>query len=154
MVAVEQNIKSISQHFRAYSMPVKGSQEVGSLPELSKQLVVRIKDLKVSMKDKEVQAEIMIDLLEKSTWGKIDDAESLILVKSIITDARIYLDQEKQFLSEIKPIVNHGITRGEYSRYAGVIDDLEEAIYDINSSFFTLPNNEEFNDSINQLKLL
>ena len=88
------------------------------------------------------------------TWVKADDEESISIVKGVIGDAKSYVDVEVELISFLKPLMEKGVVRKEYELYASLIDDLKETIQDVESAFFALPKDEQFNASLKELEAL
>ena len=154
MIAVEPNIMSLSQNFRSYSVPVKKDYVLNVSHELIKVLKIKVNELKETLRNKEERAEKMISLLEQMTWVSKPDAESLAIVKEVVNDAKNYIQHEIEFTSFVKPLISKGLIKKEYDLYISLIDDLRETVQDVESVFFILSKDQEFNNSLIELESL
>ena len=146
MVSAEPNIKVLSKSFLGYSLPNKSTKkkEVIISHDLIRQLTVGVKQLTEALTLKEERIEKMISILEKITWITNPDAEAMELIEGIVKDTLAYLSQEESFIAEVKPLVAQGYVKKEFKSFLGAYDDLKEALLDIKSVFYTLPEDKEF----------
>ena len=154
MVSAEPNIKVLSKSFLAYSLPNKSAKEkeVITPHDLIRQLTVRVKQLGEALTSKEERIEKMISILEKITWIANPDAEAMQLIEGIVKDTITYLSQEESFIAEVKPLVAQGYVKKEFKSFLGAYDDLKEALLDIKSVFYTLPEDNEFYAAFKKLE--
>ncbi|MCF0056823.1 hypothetical protein [Dyadobacter sp. CY356] len=154
MVVSEPNIKNLSKSFLTYSIPTRSEKKKEeSIPqELLKLLKVKVGELKDTIEMKEERIEKMISVLEKITWVTNPDAEEMQLIEGIVEDTKTYLNQEMKFVSTVKPLVLKGFAKKEFRSFLGSVDDLREALQDVQSVFYTLPNNKDFYESLKDLE--
>ena len=154
MVASEPNIKSLSKNFRSYSVPAKKETVLEIPQEVIKLLKIKVTELKETFRTKEERAEKMISLLEQITWIHNPEPESLAIVQNVVIDAKMYIEHEIKFISAIKPLIVNGVVKKEYKTYIDLIDDMKEAVQDVESAFFSLPKDEAFYASLKELESL
>jgi hypothetical protein len=154
MVVTQPNIKTLSKSFSAFSLPKKGEKqaEVAVPHDLIRQLAERAKQLGEALATKEERIEKMISILEKITWIANPDAEAMQLIGGIVNDTITYLNQEESFIAEVKPLVAQGYVKKEFKSFLGAYDDLKEALLDIKSVFYTLPEDKAFYEAFKKLE--
>ncbi|MCE7044552.1 hypothetical protein [Dyadobacter sp. CY312] len=153
MVATEPNIKTLSKSFLTYSFPKNEKRKEAVVPnDLIQQLTIRVNQLSEALKSKQERMEKMISILEQITWVSNPDAEAMNLIEGIVKDTIAYLDIEESFISEVKPLAAKGYVKKEFNSFIGAYDDLKEALLDIKSVFYTLPEDKEFYAAFKKLE--
>jgi hypothetical protein len=96
----------------------------------------------------------LIENIEQITWYKNLDNDSLILINDLISSIRdLRTSLLRQYVS-INFIRTKGIAKEEIKKFKTAIDDLKEIASDLESTFFFLPNMENFNETTKELSLI
>ncbi len=114
----------------------------------------KILELKKMLSIKTEKINGLIDNIERITWFDNLDSTSLLLINDLISairDLRTSLFRQYVSLSFIR---SKGIAKIEIKSFKCAIDDLSEIASDLESTFFFLPNIEEFKETTKQLSLI
>jgi hypothetical protein len=114
----------------------------------------RIIDFKQSLKIKTDKIEEIIENTEKITWFNNLDDDSLLIVNDLVSSIRnLHSSLNRQYISFLF-IRERGIAKAEMNNFVSAIDDLKEIAADLDSRFFLLPNNDEFDKITKELSLI
>ena len=114
----------------------------------------RIIDFKQSLKIKTDKIEEIIENTEKITWFNNLDDDSLLIVNDLVSSIRnLHSSLNRQYISFLL-IRERGIAKAEMNNFISAIDDLKEIANDLDSRFFFLPNNDEFDKITKELSLI
>lgn len=117
-------------------------------------LLDRILDLKQYLTTKTDNIENVIERIEKITWFNDLDQDSLILVNDLVSSIRnLHFSLQRQYIS-FNFLHEKGIAKEELQSFKSAIDDLKEIANDLDSRFFYLPNNVEFEETTKELSLI
>ncbi len=117
-------------------------------------LLDKILDFKKSLTEKTDKIELVIEEIEKITWFNNLDQDTLILINDLISSIRsLYSSLSRQYVSfnffRVK-----GIEKVEIKNFKSAIDDLKDIANDLDSRFFYLPKNDEFEETTKELSLI
>ena len=111
----------------------------------------RIIDFKKSLKIKTDKIEEIIESSEKITWFNHLDDDSLLIVNDLVSSIRnLHSSLHIQYIS-LQYIQEKGIAKVEMKNFISAIDDLKEIANDLDSRFFFLTNNDEFDKITKEL---
>jgi hypothetical protein len=111
----------------------------------------RIIDFKKSLKIKTDKIEEIIESSEKISWFNHLDDDSLLIVNDLVSSIRnLHSSLHRQYIS-LQYIREKGIAKVEMKNFISAIDDLKEIANDLDSRFFFLPNNDEFDKITKEL---
>jgi hypothetical protein len=114
----------------------------------------RIIDFKQSLKIKTDKMEEIIENTEKITWFTNLDDDSLLIVNDLVSSIRnLHSSLNRQYISFLF-IRERGIAKAEMNNFISAIDDLKEIANDLDSRFFFLLNNDEFDKITKELSLI
>lgn len=114
----------------------------------------KILELKKILSIKTEKMNGLVENIERITWFDNLDSNSLLLINDLISairDLRTSLFRQYVSLSLIR---SKGIAKVEIKNFKDAIDDLSEIASDLESTFFFLPNMEEFKETTKQLSLI
>ena len=111
-------------------------------------------DFKQSLKIKTDKIEEIIENTEKITWFNNLEDDSLLIVNDLVSSIRnLHSSLNRQYISFLF-IRERGIAKAEMKDFISAIDDLKEIANDLDSRFFFLPNNDEFDKITKELSLI
>lgn len=114
----------------------------------------RILDFKNTLVAKTDKIEDVIEEIEKITWFNDLEKDSLILINDLVSSIRsLYSSLHRQYVS-FKLLRAKGIAKEEIKGFKSAIDDLKDIANDLDSRFFFLPNNDEFEATTKELSLI
>ena len=129
-------------------------QHTKSSEEITNTFLDAILDLKRMLKDKTQKLDHINDLLEGVSWYKDLGPDDLILLNDLIAAAKdLRSTLIKQYIN-LNTLKNKGIAKHEISLFKQSIDDLRETYTDIESIFFYLPQNKEFQKAVKEIETL
>lgn len=117
-------------------------------------LLDTILEFKKAIAIKTAKIEALVEKIEKITWFNQLDKESLMLINDLISSIRdLHSSLLRQYIS-LNFIRSKGVAKNEIKNFKDAIDDLKDVANDLNSRFFFLSNNDEFQETTKQLSLL
>ena len=117
-------------------------------------LLDKILDFKLHLTTKTNKIEAVIEKIEKITWFNNLDQDSLILINDLVSSIRdLHSSLQRQYLS-FNFLRTKGIAKEEIRSFKSAIDDLKNIANDLDSRFFFLPNNDEFEETTKELSLI
>lgn len=117
-------------------------------------LLDTILEFKKAFATKTAKIEEVVERIEKITWFNKLDKESLMLVNDLISLIRdLHSSLLRQYVS-LNFIRSQGIAKVEIKNFKNAIDDLKDVANDLDSRFFFLPKNDEFQQITKELSLI
>ena len=117
-------------------------------------LLDSILDFKKEYVLKTTKIEEVVEKIEKLTWINQLDKDSLMLINDLISSIRdLHSSLLRQYIS-LNFIRSKGVAKIEIKNFKDAIDDLKDVANDLDSRFFFLPNNDEFQEITKELSLL
>jgi hypothetical protein len=117
-------------------------------------LLDSILDFKQSLTRKTDKIENLIERIEKITWFDNLDQDALLLINDLVSSIRnLYSSLQRQYVY-LNFIRSKGIAKEEVKDFKAAIDDLKEIANDLDSRFFFLPANDEFEETTKELSLI
>jgi hypothetical protein len=111
-------------------------------------------DFKQSLTRKTDKIENLIERIEKITWFDNLDQDALLLINDLVSSVRnLYSSLQRQYVY-LNFIRSKGIAKKEVKDFKAAIDDLKEIANDLDSRFFFLPANDEFEETTKELSLI
>jgi hypothetical protein len=145
ILQIFQNVRTLS--FEEKKEPVLDEKKVNKLLD-------KILDFKKNLKVKIDKIEVVIEETEKITWFNNLDQDSLILINDLISSIRsLYSSLRRQYVS-FNFLRVKGIAKEEIKSFKSAIDDLKDIANDLDSRFFFLPKNDEFEATTKELSLI
>jgi hypothetical protein len=117
-------------------------------------LLDQILDFKSGLVSKTDRIEEAIEKIEKITWFNDIDQESLILINDLISSIRSLHSSLLRQYASFRFIHSKGVAKDEIKNFKSAIDDLKDIANDLDSRFFFLPNNSEFEEVTKELSLI
>lgn len=151
-IANKNEINSTVESVRNFSFEEKKNN---TLDEKSiNSFLDKINDFKIIINKKNNRLENLIQIIEHLTWLEISNDESLLLINDLISSLRdLKTSLNRQYIS-MATLRSKGICKTEIKIFKMYIDDLEEIANDLESIYFFLPNNTDFQDVTNKLSLI
>jgi len=104
--------------------------------------------------NKTAKIESLVERIEQITWFDNLDKDSLMLINDLISSIRdLHSSLLRQYVS-LNLIRSKGIAKDEISNFKDAIDDLKDIANDLDSRFFFLPNNTDFQETTKELSLV
>ena len=148
METLEQCIHNVSKEFSSTSLIEK--RQIKSEEEVINTFLDAIIDLKALLSTKTKLLNGLISRLEELTWYDFDeerDQEELLQINELIAVARdIRSTLIKQYVS-YGFFKKKGIAKEEIKTFKIALNDFKEAVSDVESVFFFLPNLPEFKET-------
>lgn len=117
-------------------------------------LLDKILDFKKKLALKTDKIEDVIERIEKITWFNDLNKDSLILINDLISSIRnLHSSLQRQYIS-FNFLSSRGIAKEEIKNFKSAIDDLKDIANDLDSRFFFLPSNDEFEETTKELSLI
>ena len=117
-------------------------------------LLDKILEFKEAFTIKTAKIEELVEKIEKITWFNQLDKDSLMLINDLISSIRdLHSSLLRQYIS-LNFIRSKGIANVEIKNFKDAIGDLKDVANDLDSRFFFLSNNEEFQETTIELSLL
>ena len=117
-------------------------------------LLDKILDFKQYLTTKTDKLEEVIEKIEKITWFNNLDQDTLILINDLISSIRnLHSSLQRQYIS-FNFLRTKGIAKEEIKSFKSAIDDLKDIANDLDSRFFYLPSNDEFEEITKELSLI
>lgn len=117
-------------------------------------LLDTILEFKKVFNDKSIKINALVEKIEKITWFSNLDNESLMSINDLISAIRdLHSSLFRQYIS-LNFIRTKGIAKEEIKNFKSSIDDLKEVAADLESRFFFLPNNFDFQETTKELSLV
>lgn len=140
-----QNVRNLS--FEEKKEPILDEKKINNLLD-------KILDFKQNLTTKTAKIEDVIERIEKITWFNNLDQDSLILINDLVSSIRsLQSSLQRQYLS-FNFFRTKGIAKDEIKNFKATIDDLKDIANDLDSRFFFLPNNVEFEEITKELSLI
>jgi len=117
-------------------------------------LLDKINAFKSFLKDKTNSISTLNSKLERLTWYSDLDEECLEIISGIIAMVKDLHSILIRYYNDFNELRSNDIALEELNCFKSVIDDLEEINCDIESVFFELPFNDEFQEVNRKLSLL
>lgn len=117
-------------------------------------LLDKILDFKKSLTTKTDKIEDVIEKTEKITWFNNLDQDSLILINDLVSSIRSLHSSLRRQYNSFNFLRTKGIAKEEIKNFKSAIDDLKDIANDLDSRFFFLPNNDEFEETTKELSLI
>lgn len=113
-----------------------------------------ILEFKKIFANKTSKIEKVIERIEKITWFNNLDNDSLMLINDLVSLIRdLHSSLLRQYVS-LNFIRSKGIAKEEIKNFKDAIDDLKDIANDLDSRFFFLPNNDDFQETTKELSLI
>lgn len=154
MIATKPNIHRLTQGLRkAVSTPatVKGAKDQ---KDLVSSISLAINKLQDSLTRKTSSAKTVSTYLAELTWVDITDEKTKETIVGLLDSSQVWYNLEREYIETVQQIINNGIATKEFEAYKEAIEDLGEAITDLQSAVITLPSSKEFNDAMEELSNL
>lgn len=91
-------------------------------------------------------------LFSQITWLNIESNEDEILLKKVIEKAKKYHNNSlKDYAYLNSMLTKKNICKKEISDYKVSLDDFEDTVIEVEQIFFSLRNDQEFNDLLNSI---
>lgn len=117
-------------------------------------LLDTILEFKKKFASKTSKIENIIKRIEKITWFNDLDNNSLMLINDLVSLIRdLHSSLLRQYVS-LNFIRSKGIAKEEIKSFKDAIDDLKDVANDLDSRFFFLPNNDDFQETTKELSLI
>lgn len=117
-------------------------------------LLDTILEFKKVFNDKSIKINALVEKIEKITWFSNLDNDSLMSINDLISAIRdLHSSLFRQYIS-LNFIRTKGIAKEEIKNFKSSIDDLKEVAADLESRFFFLPNNFDFQETTKELSLV
>lgn len=117
-------------------------------------LLDTILEFKKVFNDKSIKINALVEKIEKITWFSNLDTDSLMSINDLISAIRdLHSSLFRQYIS-LNFIRTKGIAKEEIKNFKSSIDDLKEVAADLESRFFFLPNNFDFQETTKELSLV
>jgi hypothetical protein len=117
-------------------------------------LLDKILEFKKTFTIKTAKVEELVEKIEKITWFNHLEKDSLMLINDLISSIRdLHFSLLRQYIA-LNFIRSKGIAKVEIKNFKDSIDDLKDVANDLDSRFFFLSNNEEFQETTKELSLL
>lgn len=117
-------------------------------------LLDTILEFKKKFANKTSKIESIIERIEKITWFNKLDNDSLMLINDLVSLIRdLHSSLLRQYVS-LNFIRSKGIAKEEIKSFKDAIDDLKDVANDLDSRFFFLPNNDDFQETTKELSLI
>ncbi len=117
-------------------------------------LLDTILDFKKAFTTKTTKIEDLVEKIEKITWFNELDKDCLMLINDLISSIRdLHSSLLRQYVS-LNFIRSKGVATIEIKNFKNAIDDLKDVANDLDSRFFFLSNNDEFQETTKELSLL
>jgi hypothetical protein len=140
-----QNVRNLS--FEEKKEPILDEKKINKLLDT-------ILDFKRNLTTKTDKIEDVIERIEKITWFNNLDQECLILINDLVSSIRnLQSSLQRQYIS-FNFLRVKGIAIDEIKSFKSAIDDLKDIANDLDSRFFFLPTNLEFEDITKELSLI
>lgn len=140
-----QNVRNLS--FEEKKEPILDEKKINRLLDT-------ILDFKRNLTKKTDKIEDVIERIEKITWFNNLDQECLILINDLVSSIRnLQSSLQRQYIS-FNFLRAKGIAIDEIKSFKSAIDDLKDIANDLDSRFFFLPINVEFEDITKELSLI
>ena len=113
-----------------------------------------ILEFKKAFTCKSANIESLIEKIEEITWFNQLDKDSLMLINDLISSIRdLHSSLLRQYVS-LNLIRSKGIARDEFINFKSAVDDLRDVANDLDSRFFFLPNNIDFQETTKEPSLV
>lgn len=117
-------------------------------------LLDTILEFKKVFNDKSIKINALVEKIEKITWFSNLDNDSLMSINDLISAIRdLHSSLFRQYIS-LNFIRTKGIAKEEIKNFKSSIDELKEVAADLESRFFFLPNNFDFQETTKELSLV
>ena len=117
-------------------------------------LLDTILEFKKVFNDKSIKINVLVERIEKLTWFSNLDNDSLMSINDLISAIRdLHSSLFRQYVS-LNFIRTKGIAKEEIKNFKSSIDDLKEVASDLESRFFFLPNDVDFQETTKELSLV
>ncbi|TZF83986.1 hypothetical protein FW774_11100 [Pedobacter sp. BS3] len=114
----------------------------------------KILEFKQLLHKKTTEIETFCEKLEALTWFNKIDEDSLKLLNDLIAATRDWHNTlVRQFL-KMNKLLEKGIATKDIKSFKHAIDDLRESADDLESVFFHLPQNHDFQETTKELQLV